>query len=181
MAPRTILLMRHAEKPDDPDDPDDPYLSDAGRDRAARLAEFIPAKYGKPDFVFTAAESEKSMRSCLTMKPLGAAIAVPLDSRTRAKDCRTLATKLLSVDLYASKLVVACWSHDQLPRLAAALYAPPGDIPDPWDPSVFDLVLQLDYDNDSPPVVTRVNEPFLTNGCDLCLTAHRRCAERSLS
>jgi hypothetical protein len=157
MAPRTILLMRHAEKPDDDDDP---YLSDAGRDRAARLAEFIPAKYGKPDFVFAAAESEKSMRSCLTMNPLCEAIDVPLDCGTRAKDYPRLASTLLSDDSYADKLVVACWPHDQLPGLAAALNAPGGEYPDPWDPSVFNLLLQLDYSNGGPPAVTRVSEPF---------------------
>src|SRR3977135_4277449 len=45
MAPSRILLMRHAEKPDDPGDPD---LTEAGRARAAALARYIPATFGKP-------------------------------------------------------------------------------------------------------------------------------------
>ena len=157
MTPRTILLTRHAEKPADPDDP---HLSDAGRDRAARLAEFIPAKYGRPDFVFAAAKTEKSIRSWRTMIPLCEAIGVPLDSSTRGKDYLDLAVKLLSDGVYAGKLVVVCWSHDQIPELAAALSAPAGDYPSPWDASVFDLILQLDYSNDSQPLVTQVKEPF---------------------
>lgn len=158
MAPRTILLMRHAEKPDDPTSP---YLSDAGRDRAEKLAQYIPTKYGKPDFVFAAAEHEKSIRSYLTVKPLCDAIAVSLDSSTPAKDYQGLAAILLSDDIYAAKLVVACWPHGELPVLVAALRARQGDYPDPWDSSVFDLILQLDYaSNDTPPAVTRANEPF---------------------
>ncbi|MEO8739213.1 MAG: histidine phosphatase family protein [Casimicrobiaceae bacterium] len=158
MAPRTILLMRHAEKPDDPTSP---YLSDAGRDRAEKLAQYIPATYGKPDFVFAAAEHQKSIRSYLTMKPLCDTIAVPLDSTTPAKDYQALATTLLSDDIYAARLVAVCWPHGELPALCGALGARQGDYPDPWDSSVFDLILQLDYtSNDAPPGVTRVNEPF---------------------
>ena len=59
--------MRHGDKPDDPNDAN---LSEAGSVRAEKLAKFIPALYGKPDFVFAAAASKKSLRSCLTMMPL---------------------------------------------------------------------------------------------------------------
>jgi hypothetical protein len=44
-----ILLMRHAEKPDDPLDP---KLSVAGSARAQKLAQYIPETFGKPDFLF---------------------------------------------------------------------------------------------------------------------------------
>lgn len=43
---------------------------------------------------------------------------------------------------------------------AATLRARQGDYPDPWDDSVFDLILQLDYSEDTPPALTRVIEPF---------------------
>ena len=91
-------------------------------------------------------EHEKSIRSYLTMKPLCDAIAVPLDSSTPTKDYQGLAaTPLLSDDIYAAKLVVACWPHGELPALVTALRARQGDYPDPWESSVFDLILQLDY------------------------------------
>ncbi|MEP7181308.1 MAG: hypothetical protein ABI886_03865 [Betaproteobacteria bacterium] len=157
MAPGRTLLLRHADKPDDPNNPD---LSDAGRTRAEKLARFIPEKYGRPDFVFAAAVTEKSMRSYLTMRPLCGAVAVPLDSSMHAKAHRDLAIKLLSNDAYAAKLVVACWAHGELPALTAALRAAQGDHPNSWDPSVFDLILQCNYSEDAPPVVTRVIEPF---------------------
>jgi broad specificity phosphatase PhoE len=63
----TILIMRHAEKSGDPLDPD---LTPAGRDRAQRLAEFIPAKFGKPQFLFaTDAFTSSGLRQLATGFP----------------------------------------------------------------------------------------------------------------
>ena len=43
MAPRSVFLMRHAEKPDDPEDPD---LAPAGVERAKHLANWLPSIRG---------------------------------------------------------------------------------------------------------------------------------------
>jgi hypothetical protein len=156
-APSKILLMRHAEKPDDPKNP---YLAEAGRARAEKLAQFIPATFGKPDFVFAAAVNKHSMRAYLTMRPLCEASEAPLDISLAAKEYQALAAKLLSDDAFAQKLVVACWTHGELPLLASALNARQGDYPDPWDASVFNLILQLDYSGAATPAVTPVIQPF---------------------
>jgi broad specificity phosphatase PhoE len=156
-APSKILLMRHAEKPDDPKNP---YLTEEGRARAAKLAQFIPATFGKPDFVFAAAVNKNSMRAYLTMQPLCEAIGVRPDTSFAAKEYEALAAKLLSDDVFAQKLVVACWTHGELPALANALNAHQGDYPNPWDASVFNLILQLDYSGAAAPTVTRVTQPF---------------------
>ena len=118
MAPRRILLLRHAEKPDDPKNPD---LTEAGVARAKSLAAYIPATFGRPDFVFAAAVAKDSVRSYLTMRPLCDAIGVPLDASLKGKKYKDLATKLLSDTAFADSLVVACWSHNELPKLADAL------------------------------------------------------------
>jgi hypothetical protein len=55
--------------------------------------------------------------------------------------------------------MVVCWHHGNIPSLAHALNAKTGDYPDPWDPSVFNLILQFDFLGDMP-TVTRVIEPF---------------------
>jgi len=157
MTPSRILLLRHAEEPDDPKDPD---LTEAGRARAEKLASFIPEQFGKPDFVFAAAVRPRSGRAYLTMRPLCDAIAVSLDASLKAKDYSVLATRLFSDAAFADKLVVACWTHTELPALAIALEAPQGDYPDPWDASVFNLIVQLDYSEAGKPVVTSVIQPF---------------------
>ena len=157
MAPRRILLLRHAEKPDDPRSPD---LTEAGAARAERLALYIPATFGRPDFVFAAAVAKNSVRAYLTMRPLCDAIGVPLDASLKGKKYLDLATKLLSDITFADSLVVACWSHNELPKLADALNARKGDYPDPWDDEVFNLILQLDYNRSGDPTVTSVIQPF---------------------
>jgi hypothetical protein len=117
----------------------------AGAARAERLAFYIPATFGRPDFVFAAAVAKDSVRSYLTMRPLCDAIGIPLDAAIKGKKYGDLATKLLSDTAFADSLVVACWSHNELPKLADALNARKGDYPDPWDDRVFNLILQLDY------------------------------------
>jgi hypothetical protein len=54
-----ILLMRHAERSADPLEPN---LSPAGFDRAKKLASYLPATFGKPDFLFASAVSKHSRR-----------------------------------------------------------------------------------------------------------------------
>ena len=157
MTPRRILLLRHGEKPDDPKSPD---LAPAGMVRAERLAVYIPATFGRPNFVFAAAVAKDSVRSYLTMRPLCDATEVPLDASFKGKKYEDLATKLLSDPAYADRMVVVCWSHNELPEVAEALNARAGDYPDPWDPEVFNLILQLDYGKGGEPTVTSVIQPF---------------------
>jgi phosphohistidine phosphatase SixA len=59
MAEKTVLIMRHAEKMDNPEDQS---LAKSGKARAKHLAEFIPEKFGVPDFIFASAISRHSAR-----------------------------------------------------------------------------------------------------------------------
>jgi broad specificity phosphatase PhoE len=157
MTPSRILLMRHAEKSGDPTDPD---LSDAGQARAQRLADYIPATFGAPDLVFASAVSKHSARPYETVEPLAKKIGVPIDATFADQDYGALAIELLSTPRYTAKLVLICWHHGNIPSLARSLKANQGDCPDPWDPLVFNLILQLDYEGDQAPSVTRVSENF---------------------
>ena len=71
-----------------------------------------------------------------------------------------LATRLLADITYANKVTVVCWTHTELPALARALNARSRDYPDPWDESVFNLILQFDYKRPGKPIVTKVIQPF---------------------
>src|SRR3712207_3106003 len=75
VAPATVLLLRHAEKPADKRDP---HLSEAGRARAARLAAYIPETFGKPDALIVAADKPSSFRPRQTLEPLAAATGIVL-------------------------------------------------------------------------------------------------------
>ena len=157
MTPAKILLLRHAEKPDDAKDDG---LTAAGRVRAAKLAPFIEAAFGKPDFVFAAAGNKGSERAILTMRPLCDATSVALDSSLTSKDSVVLATRLLLDATFADKLVVVCWTHTELPALAGALGARRGEFPNPWGDTVFNLILELTYRGGNVPDVAIVIQPF---------------------
>jgi broad specificity phosphatase PhoE len=151
-----ILLMRHAEKSDDPLDPD---LSPAGQDRAKKLVRYIPATFGKPDFLIATAFSKHSHRPFETLEPLSKDCGVSIDASFADQDYGALAHEIDSNQRFNDKLVIICWHHGNIPSLAHALKANPGDYPDPWLPSVFNLILQFTYAKGGMNVI-RVTEPF---------------------
>jgi broad specificity phosphatase PhoE len=157
MAGKTILIMRHAEKSSDPMDPD---LSSAGRTRAQQLASYIPATFGKPNFLLASAESKHSRRPIETLEPLAATCGLAIDDHYADQDYGALAHDLRKDAEYSGALSVVCWHHGNIPNLMHALKAATGDYPDPWDRDVFNLILRLDIQDDGTPKVTQVTEPF---------------------
>src|SRR5262249_20267362 len=129
-----VLVMRHAEKPDDPLDPD---LSEAGRERAKKLVHYVLETFGKPQFLFASAASKHSRRPIETLEPLSKECDVDIDTSFADQDYGALAHTLHKTPIYEGALIVICWHHGNIPSLAHALKANPGDYPDPWDPSVF--------------------------------------------
>jgi phosphohistidine phosphatase SixA len=148
-----ILVMRHAEKPDDPTDPD---LTPAGQQRATTLATFIPKRFGTPDFIFAASISKNSARPYETVKPLSKATGIPIDATYADQDYGALAQALRSERRYQDKLIIVCWHHGNIPNLLHALKALDGQYPDPWDRNVFNLILLTKFDGDTPATVTAV-------------------------
>lgn len=144
-APVKILIIRHGEKPGDPakDSPDDgPDLSPRGFERAAVLAVYVPHKFGRPDFLFATHESKHSNRPVETITPLAQALGIKPNPKHHNKDFQKVADDILRNAKYAGKLVLICWHHSNIPKLAKALG---GSAPqDPWPDSVFDRVWSLE-------------------------------------
>jgi phosphohistidine phosphatase SixA len=157
MTPVRILVMRHAEKPRDPMDP---HLSDVGRARADRLADYIPTVFGTPDFLFATALSTHSARPVETITPLSQRIGVQIDATFADQDYSALAAEILLQSRFTGKLLLVCWHHGNIPSFLLALGAKAGEFPDPWDPHVFNLIVQLDYVESSVPGIVEVIEPF---------------------
>jgi phosphohistidine phosphatase SixA len=159
MTDARILLMRHAEKTGDPMDP---HLSPDGYARAAKLADYIPATFGIPQFLIATSISKHSIRPIETIQPLSAKIGVAIDATYADQDYGALASQLLSDPRYADAgtLIVVCWHHGNIPLMANALRAKPGSYPDPWDAHVFNQMLVLTYSGGSEPEVTTQTEPF---------------------
>jgi broad specificity phosphatase PhoE len=93
-----ILLMRHAEKTGDPMDP---HLSLDGYARAAKLADFIPATFGIPQFLIATSISKHSVRPIETLEPLSTKIGVRVDATYADQDYSALASQLLSEPRHA--------------------------------------------------------------------------------
>lgn len=157
MNPRKILIMRHAEKPDVHGNP---HLSPEGQERAARLVTYIPETFGIPDFLFATQESPDSNRPFETLEPLSDQIGITIDQTFSDDQHKALAKELLRDPRYNGALVLVCWHHEKIPKLAVQLGAAPSEVPDPWDDGVYDLVLVLDYAAGVPPSLIKAVEPF---------------------
>jgi broad specificity phosphatase PhoE len=155
--PRTILIIRHAEKTDDADDV---HLSKKGRERADALGALFkktptrPKPFPSPDFIFATRSSNFSQRPVETVTPLALTLKLSVNSQYRnqamddppdpkKKAQRELAEELLS-GKYAGKTVLICWHHGTIPELARLLGA--ADCPKKWKAPVFDRVWQINYD-----------------------------------
>jgi len=147
MAPARIVLLRHAEKPDDPRDPD---LSQAGEARAKMLATLIPKRFGRPDFLFAAAPSTYSNRPVETLLPLAKTQCLELRDKIADQDYPVLANDLLAKAKYKDAAVVVCWHHGHIPDFALelgvdpkAILAAPTMIGMHWNPEVFNLFWEI--------------------------------------
>lgn len=156
-APERILLMRHAEKPEDDDTPD---LAVTGFKRAENLAKYILTQYGRPDYIFASANSKKSSRPYETALPLSRETGVPIDLSFKDKDYERLAELLRRDTRFAGKLIVVVWHHGNIPDFAEALHARDGDYPEDWNSKVYNQFLQFEYFGKSRPKVQCLTEPF---------------------
>jgi len=155
--PQSILLLRHGEEPEDSRSLD---LSVAGRERAEKLALFIPKQCGVPDFFFAAAPTGTSVRSFLTMRPLAESIEARIDGSYKARDFGALASKLLADPAFFDKTIVVCWTHNELPALASSLNVSMREFPETWGDKVFNLIFRLSYKERSRPKVKKIAQPF---------------------
>jgi phosphohistidine phosphatase SixA len=155
-APACVLVMRHAEKPDDARDPN---LSAAGLARAQALADYLPATFFVPDHLFASSISKHSARPYETVEPLARKTGVPIDTTFADEDYGALAEALLASPAYAGKRIVVCWHHGHIPALLQALGCAAGGYPDPWPGDVFNRIVKLDAANGAVAAST-IAEPF---------------------
>lgn len=146
--PAQIILIRHAEKPNDPKNP---HLSRPGAKRAERLVSFIttdPAltRVGLPVAVFATQTTKhgNGQRTQETVAPLARALKLRVQTPFVAKDYARLAKLILANPAYAGKTVLICWNHEEISQLAVALGVTKE--PPKWKPDVFDRVYIISYD-----------------------------------
>jgi hypothetical protein len=157
-----ILVIRHAEKPDDGDG-----LSAEGETRARAYVNYFKnfTVGGQPlklDYLFVAADSKASHRPRLTIEPTSKALVLAIDDRFKNKDFQKLAEEIRSKP--HGKTILIAWHHGEIPELLDALGAdtdkalPNGK----WPEDVFGWLIQLRYDANGQLIETkRINENLL--------------------
>jgi phosphohistidine phosphatase SixA len=144
LGPHIVMIIRHAEKPDQTDGTVDINLSKKGFERAAALAKVIPDHFPKPDFLIATKQSKSSNRPFETITPLSQALHEPIETPFKDDEFAQAAKEVLTNPKYVGKTVLIAWHHGKIPQLAKALGVK--EVPDKWDPKVFDRVWEITYD-----------------------------------
>ena len=147
--PAQIILIRHAEKPEDTNIV---HLSKEGEKRAHELVSYVTkdpelTQFGTPVALFATHPTRHGhgVRTRETLLPLSKALHVAIQEPYLSEDYQGLAQSILSNPAYKGKCVMIAWNHTQIPQLAAALGVRPE--PPKWKESVFDRVLLIRYEN----------------------------------
>ncbi len=156
----TILLIRHAEKPES-----GPLLAIAGQARAQAYTVYFQnyVRNARPltlHYLFAAADSDESHRPRLTITPLANALGLPINDTYKDKDYKNLAREIFRNTQYNHTNILICWHHGEILDLATALGVDADKLPPeahwpeakppkkPWPKEVYGWVLQLHYGGD---------------------------------
>jgi hypothetical protein len=156
-----ILVIRHAEKPDDG------YgLSAAGEARAQTYAHYfknftVDGQPLKLDYIFAAADSKESHRPRLTIEPTGKSLGLAIDSRFKDKQFQELADEIESKP--HGKAILIVWHHGEILQLIQALGVDSARLfpKKKWPEAVFNQLIELRYDSDGRLIEAKIiNENF---------------------
>jgi hypothetical protein len=108
-----VLIIRHAERPDDR-----PSLAPRGDQRAQAYARYfreftVESKPLRRDAIFAKADSAESQCPRLTVRPIAKAIGLAVNTRHGNKQIAELAGELRATQ--QGKRVLICWHHGKIP------------------------------------------------------------------
>ena len=143
----TVLLIRHAEKPETGDG-----LAPAGEERAKAYVAFfenlqVQSQPARPQALVATRDSEASHRPRLTLEPLGKALGIPVETRFKNKDDQAMVDSLRAGS-YDGKTTLVCWHHGMMSDLLRALGADPNTVlpGGHWPEEEYDWLIELRYD-----------------------------------
>lgn len=146
--PAQVIIIRHAEKPEEGED-----LSVKGLERAAALVPYFlntPAvlEYGKPAALYATdvQPNDTSRRTQETLTPLSMALGLRIKHPFTMDQYSELAKEILSNSEYAGKMVLVAWEHHNIPALAKELGVQE-ELPK-WKGKDFDSVWTITYKGD---------------------------------
>ncbi|RON08066.1 histidine phosphatase family protein [Pseudomonas brassicacearum] len=179
---QTLVFLRHAEKPAGGLG----QLNCQGLNRAINLAQLLPEKFGKANYVFAAnptrnveeGEFDNSysyLRPLLTISPTAIKLGLPVNIEFSANDISELANELLH-DKYHNSIIYTAWSHGYLPdlinKVAEKASGETRPLIDDWPSNDFDslYVLTLTWHNGKVTLLSHSYKQELNNGPQTCPT-----------
>lgn len=123
------------------------------------LSSLVPPRFAPPAFIFATSpdgtggnsNDTTSHRPLETVTPLAAALGLTINDHYADKAFPGLATEITTNPMYDGRVVLVAWHHGNLPALAKALGAI--DVPDPWPPTTFDWLWEIDYSTNPKHVI----------------------------
>jgi hypothetical protein len=147
--PAAVFIIRHAEKPKHGN-----YLTIRGQERAVALGPMLIGKYHLTaenlGAIFAATPTTASVRPYKTCLPTGNTLGVSVNTQFPEPKIKALAKEILNNPAYNNRIVLVCWDHYHIPKLAHAL----GINPEPyhWPGHVFDRLWIIQYNHDGAVV-----------------------------
>jgi hypothetical protein len=149
LAGDTLLIVRHAEKPDGEGDRG---LALAGEARAKAYADYfahfqLDGKPVKINTIIASSDSENSERPRLTVTPFSQASGIKIQQPFPDKEVKALAHWLAAGD--PNRTILIAWHHGKLPKLLNQLGADTTELfPDGrWPEDTYNWVIALKYDD----------------------------------
>ena len=183
MANQSILIIRHAEKPDAAGDggvnslgqADPKSLTPRGWQRAGAWVQVFSPALGRdsalpqPAAIFASAplkplekgdDGSKSRRPLETVTPLAARLGVTVDLRFTKGQEAALAGTISQVP----GVVLVCWQHEDILAIAKALDPSPQGLPAAWPGSRFNVVFQFSQTDEILPWSFQQIVPVMLDG-----------------
>lgn len=147
LANSTVLVIRHAEKPEQGSS-----LTAQGFARAqAYSSYFHPFHFEGSTLeiksLFAASDQKKSMRPRLTLEPLSQVTGIALNTEFSSDDGQSIVNALRSSP--HPQPVLIAWRHGHIPQLLRSFGANPETLlpQGKWQEDVYDLVIVLHFDD----------------------------------
>jgi hypothetical protein len=185
MARQTVLIIRHADKPEPGGDggvdaaglADKRSLTPRGWQRAGIWTELFAPSLGrqsflpKPTAIFASAPASKteiaagnggskSRRPLETISVLAAKLGIDVDLRFAKGQEAGLGATLSLID----GVVLVCWQHEDIAAIADALVPQPRGVPGKWPGDCFNVVFCFDRPAAAAPWTFRQFVPVMLNG-----------------
>jgi hypothetical protein len=180
----TVLIIRHAEKPDQDHSAvngsgaaDSKSLTPRGWQRAGVWVEMLAPSLGqplalpKPTAIFASAPAthseiaagqggSRSQRPLETVSPLAAKLGLDIDLRFGKGKEADLANAISTI----AGVVLVCWQHEDIAAIAQALAPPVHGAPTHWPGDCFNVIFRFDRPTAEAAWAFRQIAPVMLDG-----------------